>query len=75
MSKSSKQLPNCLKWADTSVILIIIMLSSVSLRVYCYRFLLLRNMNQVPDKNKLTVTEYNNLVSIQCNLTAQVESV
>ena len=51
------------------------MLSSVSLRLYCYHFLLLRNMNQVPDKYKLTVTVYNNLVSIQCNLTAQVESV
>jgi hypothetical protein len=75
MSKSSKQLPKCLKWADTSAILINIMLSSVSLRLYCYHFLLLRNMNHVPDKYKLTVTVYNNLVSIQCNLTAQVESV
>jgi len=45
MLKSRKQLPNCLKRAETIIVLIVF--NGVLCEV-CFRFLPLLNMNQVP---------------------------
>jgi len=50
-AKSPKQVPNCLKIADTSVVIIIFNGVLWSLRLYCYSFLLSRYKNQVSEKN------------------------
>ena len=51
MSKSPKQLPNCLKRAEQVSFSSFLMLSSMkSVLKNCYHFLPLLNMNQVPEK-------------------------
>jgi len=51
MLQKTKQLPNCLKGAETSVILVVFWWCPLwSSRLYCYRFFPLLNMNQVPEK-------------------------
>jgi hypothetical protein len=51
MSKSPKQLPNCLRGVETSIILIVCDGVLCEICPYnCYHFLLLLNMNQIPEK-------------------------
>ena len=51
ISKGPKQLPNCLKIAETSVVLSVFKgVICEHQHLYCYRFFLLLNRNQVPEK-------------------------
>ena len=49
MTKSPKQLPNCLKRAETSAVLIVFN-AVLLLHLYYYCFLLSAYRNQVPEK-------------------------
>jgi len=51
ISKSPKQLSNCLKIAETSIVLVAFncVICDVSTYIYCYRFFLLLYKNQVPE--------------------------
>ena len=69
MSKAPKQLSNCLKRAETSVVLIVFdcVLYEVCAykHKYCYCFLPSLNMNQVPENLIILSTVLKNIVRFE----------
>jgi hypothetical protein len=78
-SKGLKQLPNCLKIAETSVVLNVFKeASSVTSALTLLPFLSVANYKQESSTRKAilwSVTVYSKQLSSQCNLTAQIEPV
>jgi hypothetical protein len=73
MSKSPKQLPNCLQRAETSIVLIVINVTSTLILLL---FLTIAQHETGTRKAvSWSVTVYNKILSSQCKLTAQIESV
>jgi len=74
MSKNPKQQPNCLKRAETDIILIVLMVSSVTSAPKLLLFLTVTQHESGTRKTiSWSVTVYNKNLSSQCNLTAQIE--
>ena len=76
MLKSPKQLPNCLKRAETNVVLIVFMVSSVKSVFILFPFLSVAQHE--PGTRKAiswSGTVYNKHSSNQCNWTVQKEPV
>ena len=69
--KAPKKLSNCLKRAETSLVLIVFDCVLCEVRVYkhkcCYCFLPSLNMNQVPENNILINNQILKKLSGQCN--------
>ena len=71
LSKAPKKLSNCLKRAETSLVLIVFDCVLCEVRAYkhicCYCFLPSLNMNQVPENNILINNQILKKISSQCN--------
>jgi len=72
MLKSLKQLPNCLKRAETSIFLIVF--DGVLCEVCAYTATVSYSCSTWKAIS-WSVTVYNKILSIQCNLTVQIEPV
>jgi uncharacterized membrane protein len=69
-------MPNCLKKAETNVILIVFIDVLYHVSTYTLPFLTIALHESTTRKDIFwSVTIYNNKISSQCNLTAQIEQV
>ena len=76
MLKGPKQLPNCLKRAETSIVLIVFdgVLSEVSSYIVTV-YTIAQHESGTRKAISWSVTVYRKTLSSQCNLTAQIEPV